>query len=388
MKATKATLSNSKTKVLYANGFASPTSFANNVISSPILDHFNNQNNLKTGEPQKIGVAINYYKQLKISTMKKLLVLLFVPLLFVASCKKVDDDPENPTTGTDYKVMTEYMVDNGMDLPAVITDWIVAPPALADVQTFIDGFDVIDIRDDVAFGNGHIEGAINSPLADILTAAANTTKPILVVCYTGQSASHGVVALKLSGYQAKVLKWGMSGWRADLAAPWEGNSGPVNGITAIGNSNWVTTATTPAATFGEPDLTLSGDGAAMLETQIQNMLDNGFKGVVNTDVLTTPSNYFINNFWDQTDVDHYGHIGEAYRVKPLSITDGEMKNMDPSKQVVTYCWTGQTSSMVTAYLNVIGYDAVSLKFGTNGMIYTELQSHQFVTPTVDLPVVQ
>jgi rhodanese-related sulfurtransferase len=59
-----------------------------------------------------------------------------------------------------------------------------------------------------------------------LTTAASATKPILVVCYTGQSAGHAVVALRLSGYSdAKVLKWGMSGWRSDLAGPWEGNSG-------------------------------------------------------------------------------------------------------------------------------------------------------------------
>ena len=64
-----------------------------------------------------------------------------------------------------------------------------------------------------------------------------------------------------------------------------------------------------------------------------------------------------------------------------------MKNYDPEKTAVTYCWTGQTSSMVTAYLNVIGYNAVSLKFGANSMIYDNLESHQFVTPTVSLPVV-
>jgi len=44
--------------------------------------------------------------------------------------------------------------------------------------------------------------------------------------------------------------------------------------------------------------------------------------------------------------------------------------------------------MVTAYLNVLGYNATSLKFGANSMIYSELESHKFVAPTVDYPVVQ
>jgi len=319
--------------------------------------------------------------------MKKLLAMLIIPLFIAVSCKTVEDTPDDATTSS-YKTLTTYMVDNDMDLPKIITEWIVAPPALADVQTFIDGYDIIDIRGSQDFTVSHIDGAVNSPLADILTAAANTTKPILVVCYTGQTASHAVVALKLSGYQAKVLKWGMSGWRADLAAPWQANSGLVNGVTAIGHTSWVTTATAPVTTFSDPDFTVSGDGAAILKVRVQEMLTNGFKGVVNVDVLNGTANYQINNFWDQADVDHYGHITEAYRVKPLSIAGSEMKNMDPAKKIATYCWTGQTSSMVTAYLNIIGYDAVSLKFGTNGMIYSELQSHQFVTTLVDLPVVQ
>jgi rhodanese-related sulfurtransferase len=318
--------------------------------------------------------------------MKKLLAILMIPLFIAVSCKKVEDEPSTDPTNS-YTTLTTYLVDNDMDLPQITTDWIVAPPALADVQTFIDAYDIIDIRGGTDFATSHIEGAVNSTLVDLLTNASSTTKPILVVCYTGQTASHAVVALKLSGYQAKVLKWGMSGWTSALSSPWESNSGPVNGITAIGHSNWVNTTTTPVATFADPTLTASGDGAAILKARVELMLTNGFKGTTNTDVLTTPSDYFINNFWAQADVDHYGHIAEAYRISPLSIADGEMNNLDPSKTVVTYCWTGQTSSMVTAYLNVIGYNATSLKFGTNGMIYTDLQSHQFVTPTVDLPVV-
>jgi len=281
--------------------------------------------------------------------------------------------------------MTTYMVDNNMDLPDILNGWIVGAPPLADVQTFINTYDIIDIRSANDFATGHIEGAVNSTLADILTTAASTTKPILVVCYTGQTAGHAVVALRLSGYaDAKVLKWGMSGWRSDLAGPWQNNTGDV----AIGHTNWVTTATEPISTFGDPDISGSGDAATMLATRVQNMLNNGLKGVTNTDVLDNPTNYFINNYWAQADVDQYGHIAKAYRISPLSLSVGEISNLDPSKKVVTYCWTGQTSSMITAYLNVIGFDAVTLKFGANGMIFSDLQSHQFTAPTEDLPVVQ
>jgi len=125
-----------------------------------------------------------------------------------------------------------------------------------------------------------------------------------------------------------------------------------------------------------------------LAERVQNMLDNGFKVVSNANVLGTPENYYINNFWALSDYEAHGCIINAYRIKPLSITDDLMKYYNPDETAVTYCWTGQTSSMVTAYLNVIGYNAVSLAYGTNGMIWSDLEpNHQFVATTVDRPVV-
>jgi rhodanese-related sulfurtransferase len=318
--------------------------------------------------------------------MKKLILVLFMIPLFLVNCKK---DSDEPTTSTDsYQILTDYLVANDMDLPDVLASWIVAAPASVDlVADFTSTYSILDLRSAADFDAGHIEGAVNATLDNILTLAANTTKPILVVCYTGQTAGLATVALRLSGYpDAKVLMWGMSGWNADFSSPWEANSGPVNGDHAVGNTNWVSTPTAANVTFNDPVLT-GTDGATILQNQVALLLENGFQGIASTDVLADPSVYFINNYWSQADVDHYGHIAGAYRVNPLSIENGEMKNMDPSKTVVTYCWTGQTSSMVTAYLNVIGYNAKSLKFGANNMIYSELESHKFVTPTVDLPVV-
>jgi rhodanese-related sulfurtransferase len=36
---------------------------------------------------------------------------------------------------------------------------------------------------------------------------------------------------------------------------------------------------------------------------------------------------------------------------------------------VLYCYTGQTSAYASGYLRLLGYDARSLLFGTNGMVY-------------------
>ena len=42
------------------------------------------------------------------------------------------------------------------------------------------------------------------------------------------------------------------------------------------------------------------------------------------------------------------------------------------KKVIVYCYTGQTSAYLAGYLRVIGYDARSLLYGTNGIIFDKM----------------
>ena len=321
--------------------------------------------------------------------MRKLRSLLFllalVPLVVLTACK--DEDDPLPVSN-DFNTLKTYLVSSGLDLPDVLDGWITSAPAdVAEVDAWADSYYIIDIREAADYNNGHIKGAVNSTLGNILTQAGNAgVKPILVVCYTGQSAGHAVVALRLSGYpDAKVLKWGMSGWHNATAGPWKNNIGS----SAVGSGKWIKPMDiAPNQTFEYPSLNaISSDGPGILAERVQALLSNGFKGVENADVLANPGNYFVNNYWAESDTDHYGHIEGAFRVNPLSFAAGTFKNINPDKPAVTYCWTGQTSSMVTAYLTVLGYEARSLKFGCNAMIYSELEGHKYSPPSVDLPVV-
>ncbi len=320
-------------------------------------------------------------------TFKRYLIwIAILPIALFSSCK--DDDPV--ASNENYADLTEYLVASNLDLDDVLTSWIVAPPAeVADVGTFLADYYVMDIRAEEDFNKGHIEGSVNSSLGTIVTDAKQSNKTILVVCYTGQTASHATVALRLSGYPtAKVLKWGMSGWRSDLAEPWLANSGNDNGTIGIGNVNWIATGNASAQSFNDPEWTTSATTPAdILAERVTLMTSKGFQGVPSQTILDAPTDYFINNYWAQADVDHYGCINSAYRISPLTIEGGQFSNYDPSKTVVTYCWTGQTSSMVTAYLTVLGFEAKSLKYGANSMIYSALEEHKFVQPIVDLPVV-
>lgn len=279
-----------------------------------------------------------------------------------------------------FKIMTEYMKSKSLDLNNMATDWVIDAPTMNTNGTA--NYHIIDIRSAADFSTkGHIAGAINSTLANVLTAAQGATKPIVVACYTGQNAAVAVTALRLSGYPtAKILKWGMSSWNAVFDS-WTANVSNQG----KGHANWSTTNTTKtpvlfslpafeATSFTAADTT----GAAVLAKRVSYMLSQGFRGINAADVLTTPANYFIVNYWTEADVTTYGHIKEAYRLnETLKLAGDGIKNLDPAATCVVYCWTGQTSALVSSYLTVLGYDAKGIKFGANAMINADLLKNKW-----------
>ncbi len=297
-----------------------------------------------------------------------LVSIIAIMAMMIVGCK---DETEEPPAETAFETLTTYMAANNMDLSDMTSDWIITAANLHGSET---DYYIMDIRSQGDFDTlGHIDGAVNSSLANIVTDAANCGGlPIVVVCYTGQSAGHALVALRLSGYSdAKILKFGMSSWNS-VFDKWTSNTSSIG----VGHANWSTDATTTLSDFDYPQISSSStDGATILAERVSTMLAGGFKGITATDVLTTPTDYFINNYWAEADVSTYGHIAGAYRIKEdLTLAADGFEHLDPNETIVTYCWTGQTSSVVTAYLTVLGYDALSLKFGANAMIYDQLTS--------------
>jgi len=318
--------------------------------------------------------------------MKKVLkfaaIFAMLPLIMLTNaCNDDDNDDPQPEAQDRFDVLKSYMIDNDMDINTVISGWITTADVVYDAMT--DGDDandyfIIDIRNADDFTANRIEWAVNSTLGTILTTAQDAGgKPIIVVCYSGQTAGHATIALRLSGYaDAKVLKWGMCSWNEATAGSWTNNTGNA----AEGNDNWIapTGEITPSTPMTAPKVEyVTEDGAEILAEQVMKMLEGGFKTISNEAVLTTPTDHFINNYWAEEDVETYGNIKTAYRIQPLTLANGEYAYLDGTASVVTYCWTGQTSSMMTAYLTVMGYDAYSLVFGANGMIYDNLTGHKW-----------
>jgi len=283
------------------------------------------------------------------------------------------DDTVNPECADNSEALRNYLIANDMDFPDLLTNWLITADMLNGHEA---NYHIMDIRDESIYDQGHIPGADHSSLSGILADAVHSTKPIIVVCYTGQSAGHAVMALRLSGYsKAMVLKYGMSSWNSRFDF-WTGNCTDV----AKEHAGWIEPPgdidTSEEQIY--PSISIcTTDGASILAQRVTALLNGGFKRVNGIDVLNTPSGYFINNYWPADTVTTYGNIAGARIIYPISLENGGFSHCDPGATVVTYCWSGHLSSMLTAYMTVLGYDALSLMFGVNGMIYSDLTTNEW-----------
>ena len=224
---------------------------------------------------------------------------------------------------------------------------------------------IVDARKPEDYAKGHIPGAVNigpkvAFSADNL-AKFPKDKQIVVYCYTGQTSSQMVAALRMLGYDAYNLLFGMPAW-----AMVEGVA--VQPFNAETHSQGYTVETEPheaAETYDLPEPLGGDDVAAAAEEyfsggtkniKVTDLFDNLHDGDETNDPfivdLRKPEDYAL------------GHIPGAvnFSVKKLFSVDN-LKKLPPDRQIVVYCYTGQTSSQAVAALRMLGYDAYNLLFG-------------------------
>ncbi len=305
-------------------------------------------------------------------------LLIAISAVLFTGCK---DD--NDATVNHFDLMTDYLIDQSLDIPNVIGDktagtfFVTAAPATeGEITDWAGGFDAIfDIRGADDYNAGHIVGAQNVAWGSILDEATTLGKSskILIVCYSGQSACYATSLLRIAGFsKAKALKWGMSGWNNTFADNSKGWNNAI-GNSASSSNNWTTGQAPNNEVSNYPSISSGAtDGYSVVMERVKAAFAAGFKGEAGTAVLENPGNYHINNYFSEA---HYGstgfgHIDGAFRIQPLTVAGDQIKYLNPDETVITYCYTGQTSAIITAYLNVLGYNAKSLKAGINS-IYNE-----------------
>lgn len=112
---------------------------------------------------------------------------------------------------------------------AYVSDANVAPTIAA--QTVFDNINdgnaandyfILSVRSAADYAKGHVPGAYNIPYKEIAKLAnlqkLPTDKTIVVYCYTGHTGGVATTALRMMGYKAVNMKFGIMAWTRDATA--------------------------------------------------------------------------------------------------------------------------------------------------------------------------
>jgi rhodanese-related sulfurtransferase len=315
---------------------------------------------------------LNQIKLIKMNHSRLFYIPVLLTLLFIGSCSE-DEQPINEAL-----VLVEYLesADSPLgkdyvnsDLPSIITaDEVKGLNATGDIY-------IIDIRSAADFAKGFIKNAVNVAEGQVLAHVEDTDlsdyQKIAVVCYSGQTAGWATCILRLAGYDnAFSMKWGMNAWNSDISSSWDDNIG--NGYA----THFTTEATEKGPAGSLPALsTGKTTGEEIFKARAAAVMAEGFTAAkVSAKAVTdNKDDYYIVNYWNTDDYNDPGHIEGAVQYTPgesMALAE-DLKTLPTDKPIAVYCYTGQTSAFLTAYLRLLGYNAKSILYGTNGMIYDQ-----------------
>ena len=235
---------------------------------------------------------------------------------------------------------------------------------------------ILDIRSADDYKAGHINGAINKDMSEIIDyltkeVAASVYDKLVIVCKNGQSSAYVASVLRLIGYSnAYSLSYGMSSWNKSIdhwspilssayVSKLEQKTNPVEGMHPY-----------PELSTGKRC------GAEILQARGYTLLNTPFRKLkISADrVFKEYNDFYIINIWPK---EHYevGHIPGAYQYTPRKDINSEtLLNTIPSdKKILVYGYTGQSSAFMTAYLRLLGYNAFTLPYGANSFMHSTLK---------------
>ncbi len=234
---------------------------------------------------------------------------------------------------------------------------------------------IVSVRSAEAYALGHIPGAINIPWNQIAKpenlAKLPTDQPIVVYCYTGHTGQVATTVLKLLGYDATNLKFGMMGWT---------KNDEVLGTTRFGPDTdqrdypLETTVNEATETYDYPTLdTGESDATEIVRVAADTYLSSGSKPTISDDDLFDnlndgdTSNDPVVLSVRSAEAYALGHVPGAINIPWNQIADPEnLAKLPTDRQIVVYCYTGHTGQVATTVLSVLGYDAINLKYGMMG----------------------
>jgi rhodanese-related sulfurtransferase len=220
---------------------------------------------------------------------------------------------------------------------------------------------IVSVRAADIYALGHVPGAVNIPWRGVAKAEnlakLPTDQNITLYCYTGHTGQVATTVLGILGYDVSNMKYGMMGWTLDEE------------VLGTARYDLETTGRDYQLEAGAP---LAGD-FAVVQIAADAYLSSGTAPVISADALFENLNDgdegndpFIVSV-RAPDVYALGHVPGAINIPWKDIAAEENLAQLPTDQpIVVYCYTGHTGQIATTVLNLLGYEAVNLKFGMMG----------------------
>ena len=235
-----------------------------------------------------------------------------------------------------------------------------------------DDYFVVSVRSNAHYQLGHIPGAINIPWRTIADdanlALLPKDKKIVVYCYTGHTGAVATTVLNALGYDASNLKFGMCSWTKDATVR---ATSPFSEDAANDFSTETTVNTPGTYELADPDYVSSQDAdKVMQEAALAYVADASIAPTISAGTLHD----LINDADTSNDpqilsvrassIYAVGHIPGAINIPWKEVAQEEnLKKLDPSRDIVVYCYTGHTGGIATTALRLLGYKTVNLKHG-------------------------
>jgi len=287
--------------------------------------------------------------------------------------KNIEELPEQEINESEINALLKF-IDNSGDY--INTSAMPSLVNAEDVFNNLNKYYIIDIRSRTDYINGHISGAVNVQLFELMKyldekVAASVYDKLIIVCTNGQSSAYVTGTLRLIGYSnAFSLSYGMSSWNKKYDK-WSNKlsskyisqlENKTNSIEDKHEYPQIKTGETCGAEI------MNARGYTLLSTPFSKLKispDRIFKELDNFYVIA----YMPKEIYD------IGHIPGAYNYIPRQDFKKEtLLNTIPgnNQKILIYDYTGQKSAFLVAYLRLLGYNAFTLPMGMNSFMYNTL----------------
>lgn len=264
----------------------------------------------------------------------------------------------------------EEVVEEQVDVDALFTDLaksyfqntaqsnniIAADEVKAMLDSNPDSVFILDIRSAEDFEAGHIEGAYHSAWASVgeIMDRIPTNKPVVVTCYTGQTAGQAVAWLRMAGFDnVKSLKLGMTrGWTEEHSFESTGQ-----GMNAVAD---LPAVSAPANAEEEAVWAVAQEMFADVATVGNNIIQ---PEELHEALESNPNAFYVLDIRSAEDY-AAGFIAGAIH-SPWADVGDMLGELPSNRPIAVVCYTGQTAGQTVGVLRMLGYDAKSVASGMN-----------------------